>query len=310
MKEHHPKAGPGTLCKLFGLSRQAYYQSQTRQNDKALKDAVVIDMVKEIRVKMPRIGALKLHHMLKEDLRAHHISLGRDGLRTLLRDHNLLVKPRKRYYVRTTDSDHPYHKWDDLLGTISLSGPHQLWVSDITYLRSTRDGFLYLSLITDSYSRKIVGHHLSLSLSARGCLSALAKSIAQLPKQNRSTLIHHSDRGIQYCCDQYVSLLQAEGIGISMTQSGSPYDNALAERINGILKTELGLDAEFPDYGAALRAVNNAIDTYNRIRPHCSWNMLTPDQVHSRTPNPGHQPINPKQLSMQSSRKPKSVSLP
>jgi putative transposase len=309
MKEHHPKAGLGKLCRLFGLSRQAYYQSQNRQADEALKEAVVLDMVREIRVKMPRIGTLKLHHMLKDDFKAHHICLGRDGFRSLLREHNLLVKPRKRYYVRTTDSDHPYHKWDDLLATISLSGPHQLWVSDITYLRSTKDGFLYLSLITDSYSRKIVGHHLSLSLSARGCVSALNKSIAQLPKQDRAKLIHHSDRGIQYCCDQYVSLLQSKGIGISMTQNGSPYDNALAERMNGILKTELGLDALFRDYGAALRAVNNAIDTYNSMRPHCSWKLDTPDKVHSRAPNPGDQPINPKQLSKQTSRKPKSVSL-
>lgn len=281
MKEHHPKAELGKLCGLFGMSRQAYYQSQSRQNDEALKEAVALDMVREIRVKMPRIGTLKLHHMLKADFKAHNIGLGRDAFRTLLRDHNLLVKPRKRHYVRTTDSDHPYHKWDDLLGTLSLSGPHQLWVSDITYLRSSKDRFLYLSLITDSYSRKIVGHHLSLTLSARGCVGALRKSIAQLPKQNSATLIHHSDRGIQYCCDQYVSLLQAAGIGISMTQTGSPYDNALAERMNGILKTELGLNVDFQDYGSALRAVNSAIDTYNRIRPHHSWNMLTPDQVHS-----------------------------
>jgi transposase InsO family protein len=294
---------------LFGLSRQAYYQSQSRQADEALKEAIVLDMVRELRVKMPRLGTIKLHHMLKDDLKAHHISLGRDGLRSLLRDHNLLVKPRKRYYVRTTDSDHPYHKWDDLLGTISLSGPHQLWVSDITYLRTARDGFLYLSLITDSYSRKIVGYHLSLSLSARGCISALNKSISQLPKQNTGGLIHHSDRGIQYCCDQYVSLLQSKGIGISMTQNGSPYDNALAERMNGILKTELGLDAVFRDYGAALRAVNNAINTYNRMRPHHSWKLLTPDHIHDRPPNPSDQPINPKQLSKQTTRKPKSVSL-
>src|ERR1043165_8180233 len=130
MKEHHPKAELGKLCGLFGISRQAYYQSQSRQNDEALKEAVALEMVREIRVKMPRIGTLKLHHMLKADFKAHNISLGRDAFRTLLRDNNLLVKPRKRYYVRTTDSDHPYHKWNDLLGTISLSGPHQLWVSD------------------------------------------------------------------------------------------------------------------------------------------------------------------------------------
>lgn len=309
MKEHHPKAGLGKLCRLFGISRQAYYQSQSRQADEALKEALVLDMVREIRVMMPRIGALKLHFMLGKQLKAHHISLGRDSFRNLLRDHNLLVKPRKRYYVRTTDSDHHYRKWDDLLGTISLSGPHQLWVSDITYLRSTKDGFLYLSLITDSYSRKIVGHHLSLSLSARGCVSALNKSIAQLPKQGRATLIHHSDRGIQYCCEQYVSLLQSKGIGISMTQSGSPYDNALAERMNGILKDELGLEAVFQDYGAALRAVSNAIDIYNRMRPHYSWKLLTPEHVHNRIPNLSDQPINPKQLSKQTSRKPKSVLL-
>lgn len=156
---------------------------------------------------------------------------------------------------------------------MQITAPEQLWVSDITYLR-TSDRFIYLSLITDAYSRKIVGHHLSQQLKAQGCLIALNKAISS--RTTNGDLIHHSDRGIQYCCEPYVSLLQQNSIAISMTQSGSPYDNAVAERVNGILKTELELDRTFKTYSDAVAVVHQAIDAYNRIRPHMSISNLTP----------------------------------
>lgn len=297
MKHYYPKAGLGELCRLFGFSRQAYYKTVALKEQQSIKEALVVDLVRHQRSIMPRIGSLKLHYLLSPDLGAHHIYMGRDRFRALLRDHDLLLKPRKRYSVRTTDSRHPYYKWKDLTGGLIPAKPNQLWVSDITYLRTKKEGFLYLSLITDAFSRKIIGHHLSQSLSARGCVRALSKAIAQLPQGAERQLIHHSDRGIQYCCSNYVSVLQREGIAISMTQSGSPYENAMAERINGILKTEFGLGMELENYSASLRAVSTAIDTYNRLRPHLNLNMLTPEQAHgSSSPHP-NQPINPKQPS-------------
>ena len=152
-------------------------------------------------------------------------------------------------------------------------------MSDITYL-TTQNGFIYLSLITDAYSRKIVGYHLSQHLKAQGCLIALHKAISSL--SSNACVIHHSDRGIQYCCDTYIETLQNNNIAISMTQNGSPYDNAIAERINGILKTELDLDKNFANYGAAVSVVHEAIDAYNRIRPHMSCGNLTPEKAHQQ----------------------------
>ena len=189
-------------------------------------------MIRELRQLMPGVGGVKLHKVLKDQLEGHSIHIGRDRFFALLREHQLLVRIKRRYAV-TTRSDHPYHKWPDLTAGLSVEGPNRLWVSDITYLR-TQDGFNYLSVVTDAYSRKIVGYHLSQQLKAQGPVIALKKGLKSL--EGPSALIHHSDRGIQYCCQEYVSLLQDHRISISMTQSGSPYENAIAERVNGILK--------------------------------------------------------------------------
>lgn len=250
-----------------------------------MQEALIVDLIKTVRSSLPNLGGLKLLYMLREKLSAHHIMIGRDNFFALLRKHDLLVRRRKRYAV-TTNSNHPYKKWQNLIKDMPVKAAEQLWVSDITYLR-TENGFIYLSLITDAWSRKIVGYHLSQHLKAQGCLIALEKAISCLsdPKDNRK-LIHHSDRGIQYCCEPYVSLLQDHNILISMTQSGSPYDNAMAERVNGILKTELGLDQTFTGYSAAVAVVHQAVDAYNRLRPHMSLGYLTPDEVHQSTQNP------------------------
>lgn len=282
MKAFYPTVGLATLCRLFGKTRQAYYDHRWRDSDDQMQEALIIDLVKEIRKSLPKTGRLKLMYMLRDDFAAHNISIGRDSFFTLLKKHDLLVRRRKRYAV-TTDSNHPYKKWQDLVKGLKVKAPEQLWVSDITYLR-TSAGFTYLSLITDGYSRKIVGHHLSHHLKAQGCLIALNKAISS--RRTDRPLIHHSDRGIQYCCEPYVSLLQQNSISISMTQSGSPYDNAVAERVNGILKTELQLGETFSSYNHAVAAVHKAIDAYNRLRPHMSISNLTPDQAHHSTQNP------------------------
>jgi putative transposase len=276
MKEYYPSVGLKRLCGLFGKTRQAFYDHAQRNDSALFEDALVIDFVKSYRMVLPKVGAVKLLHMLKDEFTAHKITMGRDRFFDLLRNNGLLIK-RKRCYARTTDSNHPYRKWPDLTKSFKIKSTEQLWVSDITYLK-TDNGFIYLSLITDAWSHKIVGHHLSQGLKTQGCITALNKAIATLSSSHK--LIHHSDRGIQYCCESYVSLLQQNKIGISMTQTGSPYDNAIAERVNGILKDEFVLDKTFRTYSEAVGAVHQAIDAYNRIRPHMTCGNLTPQLAH------------------------------
>jgi transposase InsO family protein len=279
MKQFYPSTGLEKLCGLFGKTRQAFYDQGWRSSDEQLEEAFIIDKVKTIRKRIEGIGGLQLHGMLKEELQLHNIHIGRDAFYDLLRKHNLLIKVRKRYAI-TTNSNHPYYKWPDLTGNIITTAIEQLWVSDITYLR-TKNGFVYLSLITDAYSRKIMGYHLSQYLKAHGCIIALNKAIAGLStEKEKRKLIHHSDRGIQYCCQSYITILQNNNINISMTQTGSPYDNAIAERVNGILKHQVGLNQVFANYTAAIDAVCKAIEAYNCLRPHMSISNLTPQKAH------------------------------
>lgn len=278
MKTHHQHIGWARLCRLFGKSRQAYYDHLWRHSDESMQETLIIELVRAQRISLPRIGGNKLLAMLNEEFNSHHIAIGRDRFFRLLSEHDLLIKPKKKH-VRTTCSWHHYKKWPNLIQHLQPNAPEQLWVSDITYLR-TDNGFIYLSLITDAYSRKIVGYHLSQYLRAQGCIIALNKALSSLKTTPPPALIHHSDRGIQYCCDAYVDILLNNNIRISMTQSGSPYDNAIAERVNGILKTELELDATFKSYSQAIAAVHQAIDVYNRLRPHLSCSNLTPMQAH------------------------------
>jgi putative transposase len=282
MKRHYPTVGLEKLCGLFGKTRQAFYDQSWRSSDEQLQEAFVIDKVKTIRSYIEGIGGIQLYNMVKADLKLHDIAIGRDRFYEFLRKHDLLLKRKKRYTI-TTNSNHPYYKWPDLAAHIVVTGIEQLWVSDITYLR-TENGFAYLSLITDAYSRKIIGYHVSQHLKAQGCIIALNKAIGSLQdnKENRK-LIHHSDRGIQYCCGPYVTILQNNHIRISMTQSGSPYDNAIAERINGILKHQVGLKQVFKNYASTVTAVCSAIDAYNCLRPHMSVSNLTPQQAHLST---------------------------
>lgn len=216
--------------------------------------------------------------MLYDDLQSVG-KIGRDKFITILGKYNLLVVPKKSF-TRTTNSFHRFYKYKNLLYDKTIDGSNQCWVSDITYLR-TQTGFVYLFLITDYYSRKIVGWDVSASLSIEGAIIALNKAIKQRNKQSYH-MIHHSDRGIQYCSNSYVDLLLRNKIKISMTEQNHCYENAKAERVNGILKNEFLLDSTFSNHTMARKAAKEAIQTYNELRPHWSLNLQTPSQVHKK----------------------------
>ena len=232
--------------------------------------------MQDIRRYQPKIGGKKLYKLLKADLDKLQGSIGRDRFFDILRKSGLLVKRRKKY-VTTTDSYHRFHKYKNKLKSRLLTKANQAYASDITYLR-TREGFVYLFLQTDVYSRMITGWHLSDSLAIDGAVRALQMTIKQCPQ--RQGVIHHSDRGIQYCCKEYVKLLKRHKMEISMTEENHCYENAIAERVNGILKEEFLLEETFANKASALRAVKEAIESYNSRRPHWSLNLCTPKQIH------------------------------
>ena len=265
------------LCRLLGYSRQAYYQRlRERERDEFAAMVVVTEVVK-IRTQQKRIGVRKLHYILGAFLAQHSIVMGRDAMFDVLRDNGLLVRRRKRRAPRTTYSGFWMKRYPNLAREFVADGPNQLWVSDITYIR-VGERFGYLSLITDAYSRKIVGWHLRRDLSSLGCLAALRMAV----KDNSATrgLIHHSDRGLQYYSGDYRTLLERHGIRVSMSEKSDPLENAIAERVNGILKQEL-LEARFADHASATEAIAEAVRTYNNLRPHSSIDMLTPATAHA-----------------------------
>lgn len=265
------------LCSLSGYSRQAYYKRRSVEEQVPLQEELLVQQVNGYRELQPRIGGRKLFLLTGPFRRARHIAMGRDVFFRMLGKYGLLNK-RRRGKPQTTDSNHWMNKHANLVKGLSLIRSDQLWVSDITYLElDNSDAFL--SLVTDAYSKKIVGFHVSNSLHAAGCVQALQMAISGRSKIEG--LIHHSDRGAQYCCGDYAGLLQSCQIGISMTQTGNPKDNAIAERVNGILKMEL-LAPVFADLETARTSVAQAVNTYNYLRPHSSISMLTPALVHGR----------------------------
>ncbi len=272
----YPRSSKGELCGLFGNSRQAWYDHQKRHSSKDMQEVFILTLARELRKEHKRMGAEKLYLLLSPQLEAHNIKYGRDKFYYLLREHGLLVKRRKRG-PKTTNSNHLYRKYPNLIRDMELSNPNGLWVSDITYIR-TEKGFVYLSLVTDAYSKKIVGWCLHPDLTSEGALNALKMAVsAEGVKQG---LIHHSDRGIQYCCNDYVNYLNGSQIKISMTENGDPYENAIAERVNGILKDEYELDQTFKDYYDSLEATKLAVYKYNYKRPHRSTDLMCPVQAH------------------------------
>jgi putative transposase len=280
MKMQVSPRGLRGYCRLLGYSPQAYYQHQKTSGKKSLAEDLIIQQVLQHRTFQPRAGCRKLHEMMVPFMERHDMFIGRDVLFDLLRENGLLINKRRRSQPRTTDSHHWMRKYSDLVKGIRLTRSDELWVSDITYIRLIKKNFAYLSLVTDAYSRKIVGYCLNPRLSADGPLSAL--EMAFKGRAGDKPLIHHSDRGSQYCGDGYITLLKANGINISMTQSGDPRDNAIAERVNGILKQEL-LEDTYPNIRKARGSVDIAIDIYNRLRLHSSVDMMTPEKAHAQT---------------------------
>ena len=234
-------------------------------------------LVQPVRQMMPRLGGRKLRFMIQEELDKRALKIGRDRFFAWLRENDLLVKP-KRMYVHTTQSNHRFWVHENLTEHMVVDRPNKLWVSDITYLR-TLEGFCYLALVTDAYSRKIVGYDVSDSLELEGCRRALTNAIQTA--SNLDQLTHHSDRGFQYCSNQYTDLLRSNNIKISMAAKGNCYENALAERVNGILKNEFNLDHTFKTKGQAIRAVHESIYLYNQYRPHWAIKLRTPEQCHA-----------------------------
>lgn len=275
----YPLGSKGLICGLFGYSRQAWYDNKKRHALYEMEEVLILSLAKKIRKEHKRMGGEKMLLLLQPVFDEHKIKCGRDKFYNLLGEHGLLVK-RQRRGPRTTNSNHFYRKYPNLIKDMELTRSGRLWVSDITYIRTVK-GFVYLSLITDAYSKKIVGWCLWPDLSSKGALNAL-KMALESEKPNIQ-LIHHSDRGIQYCCSDYVNYLLGAGVQISMTENGDPYENAIAERVNGILKDEYQLDETYSDYLSALEAVKVAVYKYNNKRPHRSVNMMFPVDAHQHT---------------------------
>jgi len=253
------------------------YKKEKREEQEIIEAEIIIGEVKRIKQDQPRIGVRKLQVLLQPELERHGIKAGRDRFFDLLREFGLLVKI-KRYKHYTTDSKHMFYKYPNRLKEITATAPNQLWVSDITYIE-TEGRYCYLFLITDAWSKKIVGWCLSQSYAVTGAIEALNMAL----HHNKITagLLHHSDRGIQYCCKEYTMLLKKKKAMISMTENGDPYENAVAERVNGILKTEL-LQQKYYDEQQAKKAIQKAVIIYNTQRPHLSIGLLTPDQAHKQ----------------------------
>jgi putative transposase len=260
------------------MSRQNYYARRQERRRARVDGDLVEQLVQRERQVQPRIGGRKLHRVLSKELAQADIQLGRDRFFRVLGERKLLLERRRAAYPCTTDSGHYLPVFGNRIKGGLLNGPNQVWVSDVTYLRSLQ-GFSFLALITDKWSRKVVGHYCADTLHAEGCLQALEKALESLPSEAKP--IHHSDRGSQYCCHEYVNRLSERHLGISMTETDHCAENALAERMNGILKSEYALDQEFQTREQARRAADQAVHLYNTRRLHTALNYQVPHAVHA-----------------------------
>lgn len=302
MKDSYPHISLVRICRSLGVTRQAHYQHGWQAQAMGVEHELVLQQVHAIRRDHKRMGGRKLHELLEPFMLEHRIKMGRDALFDLLADHGLLVK-RLRTRMVTTRSSHWLRKWPNLIKGWQPTGVGQLWVSDITYFKTGREGHVYITLITDAYSHRIMGYHLASDLEAVSSLEALRMAVAQAGSVQEG-LVHHSDRGVQYCSQMYVDMLQKHGVRISMTENGDPLENAVAERLNGILKQEyldLGNAGTVEDVRGEL---DHAVYLYNTGRPHSSIGMLTPEQVHNgnlkvqrtwKNYYPKRPPVNPAQ---------------
>lgn len=264
-------------CRLFGINRQVYYRNKRKERNRQQIATDVIRMVEQVRMRMPRLGTRKLYYILRDKLKP--MGVGRDRLFAILKANHLQIVPKRQYHV-TTNSHHRFRKHKNLIEFFDLHKPEQVWVSDITYI-GTRTNPMYLSLVTDAYSKKIMGFNVSNSLNASGAISAMQEALKnrQYPQQH---LIHHSDRGLQYCCDAYQELLKKYKVDCSMTESYDPYQNAVAERVNGILKQEFIMGITTTDLSLMNKLINQSVKIYNEERPHWSCWMKTPDTMHKQ----------------------------
>ncbi len=267
------------ICALFGKTRQAYYQKSNYQYREYAEECIILELIEEYRSYMGRIGGRKLWQLIN-NRSPKNLQIGRDQLFDILDRHHLKVH-RSRRSVRTTWSESWLHRFPNLIEGLVLTSANQLWVSDITYIE-TSHGFVYLHLVTDAYSKKIMGWCISETLHAEYTIKALRMAIRNAGCDLKG-LIHHSDRGCQYCCEKYVKLLKDNGIEISMTQDGNPRNNAIAERVNGILKTEWLNDEHFIGIDDARLRIAQVINIYNNIRPHLSLDYKTPAQAYEET---------------------------
>lgn len=277
MKDSYPNVCLTRFCRLLGLTRQSYYQHFWRKEAISIEEDLVLAEVTRIRANHRHMGGRKLYEKLQPFFLEHQIKMGRDALFELLSANQLLVRRRKRR-IHTSQSSHWLRKYPNLIKDFTPTGPNQLWVSDITYWKIL-PGYIYISFITDAYSRKIVGYHVADSLETVESIKALKKALSSLKKATAS-LIHHSDRGVQYCSSPYVKLLKDNQIRISMTENGDPYENAIAERVNGILKHEYLYNALARNLSEARELLERSVDLYNKDRPHLSLGYLIPENVH------------------------------
>jgi transposase InsO family protein len=279
MKENFAHIGLAKLCGWFGITRQAYYQNNWEGISTTLEEDLIIQRVKQIRETHRRMGTRKLYEMLQPFMLEHQIKIGRDALFNMLSANHLLVRKRKRR-IQTTNSYHWLRKHPNLIRKFVPTEPNQLWVSDITYWKIKTGEHLYISFITDAYSRKIVGYQVAETMEAIESIQALQMALSALGAESHLHLIHHSDRGIQYCSHAYVKLLQDYNIKISMTESGDPLENALAERINGIIKEEYLETYDISNLKDAKKLLKSVVELYNTERPHMSISNLTPNIIH------------------------------
>ena len=262
---------------MFGISRQAYYKSLKAKELKVYSNEILIQKVKEIRASHPKMGTRKLFLKLNNFLAENNIKIGRDAFFNLLSFNDLLIRKNQRS-IRTTYSNHWLRKYPNIIEEIIPERVNQLYVSDITYWK-IETGFIYISLITDAYSRKVVGYNVNKNLEAKGCIAALNMAIKE-NKVDKNT-IHHSDRGIQYCSKKYIAILKKNKCKISMTESGDPRDNAIAERINGIIKNEYLNNYQIKNIKEAKQLLKSVVKLYNEDRPHMSLGNYTPIEIHN-----------------------------
>lgn len=277
MKMNFKSISLADFCSWFGVTRQAYHQSKHRVLQDLIEQEILLAEIRTIRNDHKRLGGRKLFFKLEGFMKDHRIKMGRDAFFDLLRDHNLLVKQRKRYHV-TTNSNHWMKKYPNLIKDIEPLGPNHVWVSDITYWK-TKGGHYYISFITDAYSRKIVGYQVAETMEAVESVAALKMAVKMLGPETAG-LIHHSDRGSQYCSSVYVKTLKKRGIKISMTENGDPLENAIAERVNGIIKGEYLFDYEIKTLSKAKEVLKSVVKLYNEERPHSSISNAMPSEVH------------------------------